>query len=149
MPTSDQLAARVPRVPPLLSATGLINDGSPYTAAALLAWGRTDDDGWYAGLAFIYRVFRGSPLAALLTVWAPAAQVQARRGESYAQVPRVTLHGPASGWPALPAAYPKLGPDWLARHHHVVEADPTGEYCDLRDAIRVTSRRTQPPATAP
>lgn len=142
MPTSDQLAGRIPRVPPLLSATGLINDGHASTAAALLAWGRTDDDGWYAGLAFIYRVFRGSPLAALLTVWVPAAQVKERPGESYAKVPRVTLHGPASGWPALPPAYPKLGPDWLGRHHHVLEADPTGEYRDLRDAIRVTSRRT-------
>ncbi len=143
MPTAEELAVRVPAVPPLLTATGLIGgERVTNTPAALLVWGQHPDAGWQAGVCFVYRVFCGSPLAALLTVWVPAGQVERRRGESYERVSRVRLTGRPDRWPALSAAYPSAGPDWLARHLHVPVADPAGEYRELRAEIRAL--RTKP-----
>ncbi|GAA1387824.1 hypothetical protein GCM10009661_75160 [Catellatospora chokoriensis] len=132
MPTTAQLADLARPVPPLVTVSGV---GEGIVPAALLFWGQ-GDDGWHAGIAWIYRIFRGQPLRALLTTWVPAGQVRERAGESYERVPRIVLRGPASTWPVLPPAYPKIGPEWVERHHHTVRADPTGEYADLRDDIR-------------
>jgi hypothetical protein len=134
MPSAHLLAELAQEVPPMVTAMQ-IAESAAGTPAALLCWGRAEE-GWYGGIAWIYRSFRGSPLRALLTVWLPAAQIVKRAGENYSRVPRVRLDGPPGRWPQLPAAYPKVGADWLARHHHAAVPDPTGEYRDLREEIR-------------
>jgi len=138
MPDAEELAGRVPAVPPRITAWGVIasdRDRRIGTAAALLAWGRSVE-GWSAGICFPLSMSRGTPFSALLTLWLPATSVSKRAGETYAAVPRVLLSGPPQGWPALPPRYPKLDAEWLALHFHVPVADPEGEYRDYRDDIR-------------
>ena len=139
MPDAERLARSVPQVPPRVLAVGVVGgDASTLTQAALLAWGQTEQErAWFGGIAFPYRVFRGTALAGLLTVWVPAAVVRPVRGEFYGaeRVPRVRLSGPPAGWPALPPRYPKIGAEWLSRHHHT-DYDPSGEYRDLRHELR-------------
>ncbi|MBB5866725.1 hypothetical protein F4553_000104 [Allocatelliglobosispora scoriae] len=101
MPSAELLAGMVPDVPPLVTVHG-VADGARGVAASLIVWGK--DDGWHAGVAWIYTAFRGSPLRALLTTWVPAAQVQQHAGEYYGSVPRVILHGVPERWPTLPPA---------------------------------------------
>lgn len=134
MPTTEQLADRVPAVPPTVTAFGVLDQPNG-TTACLLAWGRSPA-GWFAGVSFVYSAFRGSPLRALITVWIPGGQVRKHAGEDYARIPRISLTGPNSQWPALPPNFRKLSDDWQQRHQHAAEADPHGEYRELRDAIR-------------
>ena len=143
MPSAEDLAARVPAVPPMVTAWGVIAtdaDRRRGTAAALLAWGQ-GPEGWMAGVCFPLQMTRGTPLSALLTVWLPADAVRARAGESYATVPRVPLTGPPRSWPALPARMAKISTDWLQLHVHIPQADPEGEYRDMRDEIRAVRQR--------
>lgn len=127
---AEKLAALVAAVPrqPLVTAHEVLPGGD--SLAALLAWGRhAPTRSWFAGVSFIYNVFRGGPVRALLTIWLPALQVSRRRGEMYGPVPRVALPtARPEDWPPLPPIYPKASPEWIASHHHALRVDPARRY---------------------
>jgi hypothetical protein len=108
--------------PPLVTATGVMDTPVP---AALLAWGRTHDGQWMAGIAFLFHRWSRR---ALVTVWMPASAVQPHAGLDYSDVPRVALAGQPGAWPDLPPRYPQAGPDWTASHLHIPRPNPAGSY---------------------
>lgn len=121
------LVAAVLRVP-MVTAHEVVPGGD--SLAALLAWGRhASSRSWFAGVSFVYNVFRGGPIRALVTIWLPALQVSRRRGEMYGTVPRVELVGDEpEDWPPLPAIYPKASREWVESHHHATRVDPARRY---------------------
>jgi hypothetical protein len=137
--------ARQPSALPAAPATppSIALDGRPRpVGAALLVWGHHLSSGWWAaGIAFPFQKYRGSALRVLLTVWVPGEDVEARPGQSYAEVPRITLTGPVAAWPTLPPVYPGIGPEWRSVHLHVHRPDPEGEYRDVREAMRNLPKR--------
>jgi hypothetical protein len=80
----------------------------------LLWWGRHDQHGWVAAVAWL----EGPPLNCLVTAWVAAANVRQESGERYDQVPRIPLAGEPDTWPAPPTEwgggpYPGLHCHWL------------------------------------
>lgn len=98
---------------------------------------------WAAGIAFPFQKYRGSALRVLLTMWVPGEDVERRPGQSYVEVPRITLTGPVTAWPTLPPIYPGVGPEWRSVHLHLHRPDPEGEYRDVREAMRNLSKPGQ------
>ncbi len=89
----------------------------------LLAWGRIDGSSrWAAGIAYLYRTWHTK---ALCTTWVPADLVtpvdQYQHSGAYRTVPRISLTGPPSTWPALPPWYPGANTEWVATHQHHVD----------------------------
>jgi hypothetical protein len=127
---ADELAALVAAMgrPPIVDAYEVLPGGD--SPAALLAWGRhLPSRRWAAGIAFIYTIFRGGPIRALVTIWLPSTQVTRRRGETYGKVPQVALAGRGpEDWPALPPVYPGASAEWAAAHHHATHVDPARRY---------------------
>lgn len=126
--SAEQLAALIAAMgrPPMVTAYEVLPDGD--SPAALLAWGRTPN-GWVAGVCFVYSVWRGGPIRALVTIWLPHAQVERRRAETYLNVPRVALAGiDPEQWPRLPPVYPNASGEWVEAHHHAVRVDPARRY---------------------
>jgi hypothetical protein len=82
-----------------------------------------------AGVCFVYNVFRGGPIRALVTIWLPVTQVVRQRGQTYGTVPRVTLSGGGpEDWPSLPPVYPNASREWVESHHHALRVDPARRY---------------------
>jgi hypothetical protein len=128
--SASELAALVMAVPrpPMVTAHGVLPGGD--SQAAMLAWGRhAPTRTWFAGVSFVYNVFRGGPIRALITIWLPATQVGRRRGEMYGKVPRVVLVGAEpEQWPSLPPVYPNASHEWIEAHHHAARVDPARRY---------------------
>jgi hypothetical protein len=108
--------------PPLVTATGVSHAPVP---AALLAWGRTSNGRWAAGVAFLFHRWNRR---ALVTVWLPAEKVGPHPGVDYSHVPRVGLVGTVDDWPQLPPCYPQAGREWTAAHVHASRPSPTSSY---------------------
>lgn len=130
-----RLAALVPADPPMASCRSLTGGAShEWTAVALLAWGRCEH-GWAAGVSFLWMRPPGAARGrlGLISTWVPGDWVRRAGGmPDYRAVPRVTLIGPAPGWPALPGRYTKTSFPSLP-HAHVPYPDPsTYDECLLR-----------------